>query len=74
MDGCYINVQFFAINCCKLFLSVLNCTTATKAWRLRNIGEHMKFKQKTVLIACLLASAAVSLSILYGLWWLAGVV
>jgi len=41
MDGCYINVQFFAIICCKIFLSVLNYTTATKAWRLRNIGEHM---------------------------------
>jgi hypothetical protein len=30
-------------------------------------------KTNLVLIACLLASAAVSLSILYGLWWLAGV-
>jgi hypothetical protein len=33
----------------------------------------MKFKQKTALIACLLASAAVSVSIIYGLWWLVGV-
>jgi hypothetical protein len=41
MSGCYINVQFFAIICCKIFLSGLNYTTATKAWRLRNIGEHM---------------------------------
>ena len=73
MSGCYINVQFFAIICCKIFLSGLNYTTATKAWRLRNIGEHMKFKQKTALIGLLLASAAVSVSIIYGLWWLAGV-
>jgi hypothetical protein len=34
----------------------------------------MKFKQKTVLIACLLASAAVSVSIIYGLLRLVGVV
>jgi hypothetical protein len=34
MGGCYINVQFFAINCCKLFLTVLNCTKAIKAWKL----------------------------------------
>jgi hypothetical protein len=34
----------------------------------------MKFKQKTALIGLLLASAAVSVSIIYGLWWLAGVV
>jgi hypothetical protein len=27
-----------------------------------------------ILIACLLASAAVSVSIIYGLWWLVGVV
>jgi hypothetical protein len=33
----------------------------------------MKFKQKTALIACMLASATVSVSIIYGLWWLAGV-
>jgi hypothetical protein len=31
-------------------------------------------KTNLVLIACLLASAAVSVSIIYGLWWLAGVV
>ena len=31
-------------------------------------------KQKTILIALLLASAAVSVSVIYGLWWLAGVV
>ena len=30
-------------------------------------------KQKTILIALLLASATVSVSIIYGLWWLAGV-
>jgi hypothetical protein len=34
MSACYINVQFFAINCCKLFSTVLNCTTAIKAWKL----------------------------------------
>jgi hypothetical protein len=34
----------------------------------------MKFKQKTALIGLLLASAAVSVSIIYGMWWLAGVV
>jgi hypothetical protein len=34
MGACYINVQFFAIICCKLFLTVLNCTTAIKAWKL----------------------------------------
>jgi hypothetical protein len=31
-------------------------------------------KTNVILIACLLASAAVSVSIIYGLWWLAGVV
>jgi hypothetical protein len=31
-------------------------------------------KTRVILIACLLASAAVSVSIIYGLWWLAGVV
>jgi hypothetical protein len=31
-------------------------------------------KHKMILIASLLASAAVSVSIIYGLWWLAGVV
>jgi hypothetical protein len=34
-------------------------------------GEEMK--TRTILVALLLASAAVSISILYGLWWLAGV-
>jgi hypothetical protein len=29
---------------------------------------------RTILITLLLASAAVSVSIIYGLWWLAGVV
>ena len=31
-------------------------------------------KTRTILIAAILISAAVSLSIIYGLWWLAGVV
>ena len=31
-------------------------------------------KTRTILIALLLPSAAVSVSIIYGLWWLAGVV
>jgi hypothetical protein len=31
-------------------------------------GEEMK--TRTILIASLLASAAVSVSIIYGLWWL----
>jgi hypothetical protein len=31
-------------------------------------------KTRTILIPLLLASAAVSVSIIYGLWWLAGVV
>jgi hypothetical protein len=31
-------------------------------------------KTRAILIACLLASAAVSVSIIYGLWWLAGVI
>jgi hypothetical protein len=31
-------------------------------------------KTNLILIACLLASAAVSISTIYGLWWLAGVV
>jgi hypothetical protein len=31
-------------------------------------------KHKLILITLLLASAAVSVSIIYGLWWLAGVV
>jgi hypothetical protein len=31
-------------------------------------------KTRTILIASLLASAAVSVSIIYGLWWLVGVV
>jgi hypothetical protein len=35
-------------------------------------GEEMK--TRTILVALLLASAAVSVSIIYGLWWLAGVV
>jgi uncharacterized membrane protein YuzA (DUF378 family) len=30
-------------------------------------------KTRTILIALLLGSAAVSVSIIYGLWWLAGV-
>ena len=31
-------------------------------------------KTKTILVALLLVSATVSVSIVYGLWWLAGVV
>jgi hypothetical protein len=31
-------------------------------------------KTRTILVTLLLASAAVSVSIIYGLWWLAGVV
>jgi hypothetical protein len=31
-------------------------------------------KTNMILIACLLASAAVSLSTIYALWWLVGVV
>jgi hypothetical protein len=31
-------------------------------------------KLRTILIAAILISAAVSVSIIYGLWWLAGVV
>jgi hypothetical protein len=31
-------------------------------------------KQRTILVTLLLASAAVSVSIMYGLWWLAGAV
>jgi hypothetical protein len=31
-------------------------------------------KHKMILIASLLVSATVSISIIYGLWWLAGVV
>jgi hypothetical protein len=30
-------------------------------------------KTRTILVTLLLASAAVSVSIIYGLWWLAGV-
>jgi hypothetical protein len=30
-------------------------------------------KSNIILIACLLASAAVSISTIYALWWLAGV-
>jgi hypothetical protein len=35
--------------------------------------EDHQMKTRTILIASLLASAAVSLSIIYGLWWLVGV-
>jgi hypothetical protein len=31
-------------------------------------------KQRTILVTLLLASAAVSVSIIYAMWWLAGVV
>jgi hypothetical protein len=31
-------------------------------------------KQRTILVTLLLASATVSVSIIYGLWWLAGAV
>ena len=34
MGACYINVQFFAITCCKLFSTALNYTQPTQTWRL----------------------------------------
>jgi len=37
-------------------------------------SQEGKVKTRTILVALLLASAAVSVSIIYGLWWLAGVV
>jgi hypothetical protein len=34
MGASYINLQFSAINYCKLFSTALKYTTAIKAWRL----------------------------------------
>jgi hypothetical protein len=34
MGACYINVQFFAITCCKLFSTALNYTQPTEAFQL----------------------------------------
>ena len=42
MGVCYINVQFFAINCCKLFLTALNYTQPTNFVLVALKGEHMK--------------------------------
>lgn len=36
--------------------------------------QGKKMKHKIILVAMLLASAGVSVSVLYGLWWLVGVV
>jgi hypothetical protein len=41
---------------------------------MRRVHEDHQMKTRTILIALLLASAAVSLSIIYGLWWLVEVV
>jgi hypothetical protein len=41
---------------------------------MRRVHEDHQMKTRTILITLLLASAAVSVSIIYGLWWLAGVV
>jgi hypothetical protein len=40
---------------------------------MRRVHEDHQMKTRTILVALLLASAAVSVSIIYGLWWLAGV-
>jgi hypothetical protein len=42
MGACYINVQFFTINCCKLFLTALNYTQPTNFVLVALKGEHMK--------------------------------
>jgi hypothetical protein len=41
---------------------------------MRRVHEDHQMKTRTILVALLLVSAAVSVSIIYGLWWLAGVV
>jgi hypothetical protein len=72
MSACYINVQFFAITCCKLFLTALNYTTAIKTFWLRQHRKNMK--HRLMMIGIFSASAAVSLSVIYGLLGLAGVI